>query len=116
VNEDIDKRIEEKVQISDFPVNFQPIAKAVGIADALLIVKTSGGINQYVPKYDALISAARDRVILEEFNGYNFKELALRYNLTEVWIRNIVEKDTRVKARQEFLKNQLPLFPDESAV
>ncbi len=38
---------------------------------------------------------ARDEQIREEFDGYNFKELAGRYGLTEVRIRSIVSDKMR---------------------
>ena len=40
------------------------------------------------------------KVLKEEFDGSNYKELALKYGLTETWIRNIVlDKAKEIKAR-----------------
>ncbi|MDR3561883.1 MAG: Mor transcription activator family protein [Negativicutes bacterium] len=105
-----DKRLDAEVRIEDFPAAFQPIVNALGIPVALDLVRVSGGVSQYIPKYDALISQARDRIILKEFTGYNYRELALRYNLTEVWVRNIVDKDKSERMRTEYEKNQTNLF------
>jgi Mor family transcriptional regulator len=48
------------------------------------------GTGMYFPKLDSLIQEARNKRIRAEFNGGNHKELAIKYNITEVWVRNIL--------------------------
>ena len=51
-------------------------------------------------KIESLEKTVRDELIKEEFDGSNYKELALKYGLTETWIRNIVlDKAKEIKAR-----------------
>ena len=52
---------------------------------------------------------ARDEQIREEFDGYNFKELAGRYGLTEVRIRSIVSDKMR-EFRARPMDGQQSLF------
>jgi Mor family transcriptional regulator len=56
----------------------------------------------YLPKLDALIRKIRDEKIRNEFNGGNYRELAIKYKLTEVWVRQIVD--------EKIDSNQLTLF------
>lgn len=83
---------------------------AVGIIGLEAFMKLSadlGGTSFYVPKFENVIARARDRLIIKEFDsGKNIKELALKYGLTEIWIRNIIAKD-----RQD--KNQISLFEQQ---
>lgn len=105
----LEREIEQKVKAEDFPDNFQRIVSAIGVAHALLMVKASGGINQYVPMYDSVTAAARDRLILDEFNGGNYQDLALKYGITEVWVRAVVDRNRRKKAKDSWEKNQSSL-------
>ena len=58
------------------------------------------GTSIYIPKIESLEKTVRDELIKEEFDGSNYKELALKYGLTETWIRNIVlDKAKEIKAR-----------------
>lgn len=109
MDENMEKRIEAEIKLEDFPASFRHIVSAIGVAAAIELSKASGGLTQYVPKYDALAAPARDRIILEEFTGFNFRELAIRYNLSEIWIRQIVDKDKADKAQEEYRKNQTSL-------
>lgn len=106
---DIEREIEKNVRAEDFPDNFQRVVGAVGAKGALQLVKNNGGINQYIPVYDCVTSAARDRMIREEFSSGNYQELAVKYRISESWVRAIIDKDRRQKAREEFKKNQVSL-------
>ncbi len=109
MDNDLEKRIDAEIKLEDFPSSFRHIVNALGVPAAIELAKASGGLTQYVPKYDQLSAPARDRLILQEFTGFNFRELAIKYNLSEIWVRQIVDKDSAAKARQEYLKNQTGL-------
>jgi Mor family transcriptional regulator len=104
------EEIEKRVKIEDFPANFQPLAKRVGIKAAITMMKNSGGILQYIPKYDCVTAAARDRLIKEEYRDGNYQQLAIKYGLSEMWVRDIIDRDRRQKAREFMEKNQISLF------
>ena len=105
----LEREIESKIQFEDFPKNFRRVVDIIGINAALKLIKNSGGINQYIPMYDNVIFPARDRLILEEFSGTNYQELALKYKVSEVWIRAIIDKDKREKHQENMKKNQSEL-------
>lgn len=109
MNDPLSQEIESKIQAEDFPKNFRRIVDILGIPLAVQLVKNSGGINQYIPMYDSIIFPARDRLILQEFNGANYQELALKYKVSEVWVRNIIDKERREKYRESMKKNQVEL-------
>lgn len=59
--------------------------------------KTMPAINQvfssiYISRADSIDKKCRNRMIIDEFNnGATYKELAIKYGLTVVWVRNIVD-------------------------
>lgn len=65
------------------------LAELIGIENYKKLVETFGGSSIYVYKRDSFLRTLRDKKIKEEFKG-NYKELAQKYNLTEMAIRNIV--------------------------
>ena len=54
------------------------------------------GDELYFPKVENVVSPARNRRIKKEFNGYNGKELADKYNLTVKQIQNIMKDEPPV--------------------
>ena len=57
------------LKISDLPPQFENIAIELGI-----------------------YKDARDREIVSEYNGFNHKELAAKYNMSESYIRAIINR------------------------
>lgn len=45
-----------------------------------------------MPRPKDLFKKSRDNKIRKEFDGYNYTELANKFDLTEVWIRKIVRR------------------------
>lgn len=76
---------------------------------AMAIAETArrelGGGHHYVPKGTAWELSHRDRLIYAKFHGDNYAQLAREYDLTEMRIRQIVERCRRadIKARQTIL-------------
>lgn len=97
------KELIEEVTYEDLPHFCVQAAKAIGIEAYMKLSCDFGGTTLYVPKFESLVAKARDKLIIKQFAGNNYKELALKYNLTEVWIRSIVSKD-------QAEKNQISLF------
>lgn len=65
------------------------LAELIGIENYKKLVEVYGGSGIYIYKRDSFLRTLRDKKIKEEFKG-NYKELAQKYNLTEMAIRNIV--------------------------
>lgn len=83
----------DEVKIEDIPIVNQTLAKTIGIEAFLKLAMAAGGTVLYVPKLDGLLQPARDRKIIKEFDGYNYKELAIKYNLSETWVRQVIQQD-----------------------
>ena len=98
----------DRVQMSDLDEEQQQVAELIGLDNYKRLVSVFGGLSIYIPKADAWERMARDEQIREEFDGYNFKELAGRYGLTEVRIRSIVS-DTMREVRTRPMEGQQSL-------
>ena len=94
----------DRVQMSDLDEEQQQVAELIGLDNYKRLVSVFGGLSIYIPKADAWERMARD-----EFDGYNFKELAGRYGLTEVRIRSIVSDKMR-EFRARPMDGQQSLF------
>ncbi|KYG90336.1 hypothetical protein A0U40_18565 [[Bacillus] sp. KCTC 13219] len=68
------------------------IASVIGVEAFLKLCDYCGGANLYIPKRESVIRYIRDTTIKEEFDGGNYRKLAVKYNLSESHIRNIVAK------------------------
>ena len=98
------------IQLTDLPPDFRDIAETIGMEPALKLVQARGGEGIYVPKAEKVCRAARDRAIRSEFNGANHRELARKYGLTVVWIRNIVGVSHGRSTGVDIFDKQIPLF------
>lgn len=90
----------DMVQMENLDEEQKVLAELIGLEGFKNLVRTFSGTSIYVPKIESLEKAVRDELIKEEFDGDNYRELALKYGLTETWIRNIVsDKAKEIKAR-----------------
>lgn len=80
------------------PATLQVI-NAIGVNAFVEMAHVAGGVSIYVPKFESVIAAARNRLIIQEFDGGNYAALAIRYGISEVWVRQIVNHQ-RVKDMQ----------------
>lgn len=88
------------LQLEDLDEERQQVAKLIGLDNFKKLMTTYGGVYLYIPKADKLERTERNEKIRAEFNGYNFRALAKKYDLTEVSIRSIVsDKIREVRAR-----------------
>ena len=69
-----------------------------------------GGLSIYIAKADSVIRSARDEKIRRDFNGYNFKFLVNKYNLSERTIRSITAEIRQEKAKTLLSRVRLPLM------
>ncbi len=83
------------LKISDLPPQFENIAMKLGIDKAKWLFEEFGGTSVYFPTEKMIYKEARDREIIAEFNGFNHKELAARFNMSESYIRAIINKNKK---------------------
>ena len=68
---------------------YREIAEEIGVLNFLKIARLVGGTTFYIPKAESLMRPVRDMHIKRDFNGYNHKDLASKYDVTERWVRQI---------------------------
>lgn len=67
------------------------IIECIGIENYYKLMKRYGGCSIYISKADSIDKECRNRMIIDEFNnGATYRELAIKYGLTSVWVKNIV--------------------------
>jgi Mor family transcriptional regulator len=94
-----------EMKIEDIPPINQPLARQLGIETYIKLAQIAGGTTIYIPKADSLLQPARDRCIIKEFNGSNYKELAIKYNLSESWVRQVIQQDLDEKSQIKLFDN-----------
>jgi Mor family transcriptional regulator len=97
------------IEIEDLDEPYYQIAEKMGIKVALEMAKMFQGSQVYFPKVETSCNPKRKQLIKEEFNGYNYRELAEKYGFTERWVREIC-KDQVERERNKPPENQLSLF------
>lgn len=80
----------EKADISDIPETYQPVAKLIGIGNFVKLCMYAMGDEIYFPTPERALRVTRNRLIMEEYNGYNAVELSRKYNLTSQCIKAIL--------------------------
>jgi Mor family transcriptional regulator len=70
--------------------------------------KNIGGVATYIPRGLSYELSLRDRQIWSEFKGDNHAELARKYDMTEMRVRQIIDR----AARADRAARQHKLFPD----
>ena len=78
-----------KLTIDDVPENLKSVAYAIGIDAFRSLIKCAGGTSVYLPSERCITKPVRDRVIRESFCG-DYKEMAIRFGISEVRVRKIV--------------------------
>ena len=80
------------LKISDLPPQFENIAMRVGIDITKVLFEEFGGTSVYFPTEKMIYKEARDREIIDGFDGGNVKELACKYKMSESYVRSIIRK------------------------
>jgi len=80
-----------KLTIEDVPENLKSIAFSIGIDAFRNLIKTAGGTSIYLPSERCITKGVRNRLIKESFSG-DYKEMSLRFGISEVSVRKIVNK------------------------
>ena len=78
------------IELSMLPEEYQDAAEIIGIDSFLKLCHYYGGTNLYIPKRDRVMRHFRDIKIKQEFNGGNYKELSVKYKLSESYVRKII--------------------------
>jgi Mor family transcriptional regulator len=74
----------------DIPESLKDIVDEIGIDNFIKLCRLCGGISIYIPTENSLSKPIRNRVIKKNFDGGNYKELARKFDISEVQVRKIV--------------------------
>ena len=85
-------KIMDQVTVEDLPESYRDVAMVVGVENAIKLSDTLGGLAYYFQQLDKVLLKKRDEMIRNEFTGANHRPLAKKYGLSEVWIREIVQR------------------------
>lgn len=81
-----------ELRVDDFPRQYQDLVQIIGVSATVKLADHFGGLQFYVPKIDTLLGNKRNSMIREDRKrGLDYRQLAQKYKLTEVWIRQIVD-------------------------
>lgn len=80
----------------DIADRYRPIVDIIGVDAFVELSIYACGDELYFPKPESIVAPARNRRVKKEYNGYNLKELAEKYNLTTVQIRNILKDEPMI--------------------
>ena len=98
-----------EIRPEDLTDEQRAMAECIGLEAFGRLVEAYGGQAIYVPKADSIVRSLRDERIRRDFNGYNYKFLCNKYNLSERTIRAITaEKNTEMKNAP--IKGQITFF------
>lgn len=85
------KELIAETTMDDISENYKPIVNIIGIEKFVELSDYARGDELYFPKVETIVSPARNRRIKVEYNGYNVKDLAEKYNLTIQQITRILK-------------------------
>ena len=100
---------QEEIRLEDLSEGQQEVAALIGPENFRKLMEVYGGAYLYIPKTDRLERMERNERIRAEFDGYNFRELARKYDLPEITIRSIVSDKVR-ELRARPMDGQLSLL------
>ena len=83
-------------QIDDISESYRPVVEIIGVDKFIELSDYAKGDELYFPKIENIIAPARNRRIKKEWNGYNLKQLAEKYNLTTKQISNIINDEPMI--------------------
>lgn len=103
------EQLVEELTLDDLDEEQRALAECIGLDAYKRLVAEYSGSYVYVQKPDTVTSGLRNAALKREFNGYNYLELAKKYNLSESSVRRIVsERLNEIRAKP--LDNQETFF------
>ena len=76
---------------NDVPDSIKDVVDVIGIDAFKDLVKLAGGSLLYIPNESNLVKPIINRMIKEEFKG-SYKDISAKFGISEVQVRNIINK------------------------
>ena len=99
----------DELTLEELDGDQRSLAECIGLDAYKKLVAEYSGSYVYVQKIATVTSNLRNAALKKEFNGYNYLELAKKYNLSESSVRRIV-KERLNEIITEPLDNQTSFF------
>lgn len=96
MNDELLEELIADTTIEDIGERYRDVVKLIGIRNFILLSNYSRGEELYFPKVENVVAPARNRRIKKEYNGYNGKELADRYNITIKQVQRVMRDEPPV--------------------
>ena len=106
------EQLVSELTLDDLEGEQRALAECLGLEAYRRLLLMYAGSTFTVRMPDKVTIPLRNKRIRSEFNGYNWGELARKYNLHEKTIRNIVSGEIS-RIRAEPMDGQASLFDDE---
>lgn len=79
------------LELEDLTNEQRDLAETITIKKYIDMMKYFGGWNIYIHKPERTNISVRNRLIRADFDGYNYRDLAMKYNLSTNSIRKIIK-------------------------
>ena len=86
----MDEKIVGFIKVEDVPEGCRDLVEVFGMDVFISLIEYCGGSSLYLPSKGAVVKKARNRVIREEFDGGDFRELSVRFGISDMQVRKIV--------------------------
>ncbi len=97
----------DEIDIRDLEGDMIDLVENIGLSATKKLLTIFGGESIYFPKPESVIRAGRDRKIYKEFNGFNFRELAITHQRTTRQIRAIIQEQRKKNPKSQFVEREL---------
>lgn len=97
----------KKITISDLSEPYNEYAEIIGIESLIKISEAFGGIAIYMPDIEGLLYNTKVRLIQEEFDGYNYYELAKKYGYSSTRTVWEIVKNVKLENRASYIYKQI---------
>ena len=87
------KDVLDYVEREDLPEGSRDLVDIIGIDMVMDLIDYCGGRGMYLPSKSAVVKNARNSIIKRDFDGGNYKELAVRVGISDMQGRNILKKN-----------------------
>lgn len=105
----------DKLMLDDLDEDQRQLAECIGMESYKNLLRNYAGSYIYICKPDTITANVRDEQIRKEFDGYNYLDLAKKFNLSEISIRRIISPVLKaVKAAP--LPGQTSFFDDDTEI
>ncbi len=104
-----DEQLLKQLSVDDLPEPYKTIGENCGMEVVITLAEQFGGSQINFQKLDTILYTLKERLIRQEFNGYNYGELARKYSCSTSWIRKLTT-DLVNRERSKPVDGQLSIF------